>query len=422
MPTLRQPLAGIVTDSRRKPDAIFSSRVVSGNADFFSVSSLTLTLEADSTDPFVYDIGGSRFELQADKTLSVTDDAHNFIYIDNTGTLGRSALPCVYDWTAPASPASGQHWYDLGKSQMKSWNGSSWDNVSRIFIGYVRADSGSINARYACEPIGISPLDRYHEFGDGSDGFLDVSSGTTTLDGWYQYTAVVVRGTGTLVHVTVSAELLALQCQSAFVVLVNPGVNLDGLGTSGGSGNTGAGSSGNGAGEGGAGGGGGGGTNAGGAGGGRLQRNRAVSGGAGTAGAAAGGAGGSGNNALSSLGPAREFTAYFVGCSGGGGGGSGAAAGGNGGASGGSIQVKAPVVATASGVTLTAVGSAGTNGPAANRGAGGGGGGGTFTFYYRNLFQSGSFNVAGGSGGSSGGAGSGAGGNGGTGRTSLFQV
>lgn len=422
MPTLSQPLAGFAVDSRRKPDAIFSSQITSGNADFFTVSSLTLTLVASSTNPFVWDIGGNRYQLQANTTLAVTNTAHNFIWIDNTGAMGRVALPCRYDWTAPSSPATDQHWYDLGKSQMKSWDGSAWQNVSRIFIGYVRADGGSINARYACEPLGISPLDRFNFFGSGSDGFLDVSTGTTTIDDYKQYTAVVVRG-GTLNHSSAVTSITTIQSQSVFMVLSSGTVNLNGLGTGGGAGATGAGSSGNGGAEGGRGGGGGGGTNAGGTGGNGLQNNRSVSGGGGTAGTAGGGAGGTGASSLSSQGPGRTgFFLFSQGNSGGGGGGSGAAAGANGGAAGGSFEIKTPCFAVSSGATVSANGSAGSNGPAANRGAGGGGGGGTLTVFFRNSFQSGTITVTGGAGGTSGGAGSGAGGTGGAGRSSLFQV
>ncbi|NUN50846.1 MAG: hypothetical protein HUU15_18725, partial [Candidatus Brocadiae bacterium] len=258
MPILRQPLAGIVTDSRRKPDAIFSSRVVSGNADFFSASSLTLTLLASAADPFIWDVGGNRCELQADQNLTVTDGAHNFVYITSTGVLGRSALPCVYEWTAPGSPATDQHWYDLGKSRMQRWTGSAWETVNRIFIGYVRADGGAINARYACEPIGMSPLERFETFGNAADGFLDVSSGTTTIDNILRYSAVTVRD-GTLNHSSAVTSITTLQVQGIFIVLSPGTVNLNGLGTSGGAGATGAGGTGPTGGEGGRGGGGGGG-------------------------------------------------------------------------------------------------------------------------------------------------------------------
>lgn len=422
MPTLTQPLAGFAVDSRRRPDSICSSRVVSGNADFFSVSSLTLTLQASSTDPFAYDIAGAPFQLQSNVALSVTDNAHNFVWIDNTGTMGRSALPCVYDWTAPSSPATDQHWYDLGKAQMKSWSGAAWTNVSRIFIGYVRADSASINARYACEPIGISPLDRYSFYGSGSNGFLDVSAGTTTIDDTKAYTAVVVRG-GTLNHGASLTSITTIQCQGVFILLSPGTINLNGLGLSGGAGATGAGTAGGTGGEGGRGGGGGGGTNAGGAGGNGLQNNRQATSGGGTGGTGGGGAGGTGGNALSSPGPGRVgFFIFPQGAPGGGGGGSGAAAGANGGAAGGAFEIKSPVFAVGSGATFSAKGAAGSNGPAASRGAGGGGGGGTITVYFRNSFQSGTIDVSGGAGGTSGGAGSGAGGPGGTGRSSLLQV
>lgn len=424
MPIVRQPLAGVVVDSRRKPDAIFSSKMSSGNADFFSVSSLTLTLEADTTDPFIYDIAGGRYELQADATLSVTDDAHNFIYIGTSGSLGRSALPCAYDWAAPSSPSTDQHWYDLGKNQMKRWDGAAWESVSRIFIGYVRADSGSINARYACEPLHMSPLDRRQEFGDGSNGFLDLSSGTTDNgNGWFQYRAVVIRGTAVLTHTAAAIANTVYSCQGVFIVLstATAAIDCDGKGRPGGAGGTGAGSAGSGSGHGGAGGGGGGGTSAGGTGGVRLSWSALVTSG-GTAGTAGGGAGGAGGASHPSPGRSMNVDRFFFGAGGGGGGGSGAAAGGTGGDGGGSMQIVVPCLAIGASSTISFRGTDGAAGPAANRGGGGGGGGGRITLLYRNLFNSGSIAVNGGTGGASGGAGSGAGGDGGLGATGSYQI
>jgi hypothetical protein len=405
-------------------DAIVSSKVVSGNADFFSVSGQDLTLLADATDPFVFNIGGDTYVLQSNKTLTVTNNAHNFIYIDPTKTLGRSATPPTYAYTAPGAPASGDFWYDLGKMQMKTYNGAAWVASAVVFIGYVRCDAATIDARYVCEPAGMTPLDRWNKLGDGSDGFLDVSAGTTTIDGTKQYSAVVVRG-GTLQH-TISTSIpgdstcLTVFCQGVIAVLGSAAINLNGLGRTFGNGGTAAGSAGGLGGVGGAGGGGGGGTNGGGAGGACQFVGLNATGGSGTA----GGAGASGGNASRTGFPIGGTHAVHVasglyGAGGGGGGGDGSA-GGNGGAGGGGMNAVAAAVALASGATWSANGNVGVNGPAANRGAGGGGGGGVLNLNARNFFMTGTPTVTAGNGGSSGGAGSGAGGNGSAGR--LVQV
>src|SRR5579872_5909716 len=146
------PLATLVDATPPPLNTIVQAKVVSGVVDFFSLpGGLTLRLLASSTDPFQYLIGGAKKTVTANVDLTLTNNAHNFIWIDSTGATGSSALPCVYAYTAPVGPATDQHWFDLGHNQMFRWSGSAWVAVSRIFIGYARADSGSVNARYACE-------------------------------------------------------------------------------------------------------------------------------------------------------------------------------------------------------------------------------------------------------------------------------
>src|SRR4029077_2905256 len=98
-------------------NCIVQSQVVSGNADFFSVAGLNLTLIANGTDPFEVSVSGKRVKLTANVVFAVTDNANNFVWIDQTGALGVTTLPCIYSFTAPTG-ATGQHWFDLGKNQM----------------------------------------------------------------------------------------------------------------------------------------------------------------------------------------------------------------------------------------------------------------------------------------------------------------
>jgi len=401
-------------------NCILGSQVVSGNSDFFSLpAGLTLRLIANATDPFEYDIAGHLYRLLANVDLTVTDNAHNFIWIDDNKVTGVSALPPTYSFTAPGGPATNQHWFDLGHSQMMRWNGAAWAAVSRIFIGYVRADAGALDARYVCQPAGLDPFQRLNLFGDGSDGFLDLSAGTTTIDVAKQYTAVVARGAAIITQTggANSNGIPVIYAQNSVVLLGTSIINWKGKSSAGGAGAVGTGAAGRAGGFGGGGGGGGGGTNAGGNGGGNA-RSFEVPGSAQTAGGGStlGGGGANGSPSLYPPSPGLRAPMVFTsGGTGGGGGGTGSVAGGNSGQAGGGGNVITAALAIAAGASIDASGNDGTAGSVPATGGGGGGGGGVIVLLYRSLFNSGTVTVAGGNGGGAGGAGGGAGGSGGTG-------
>lgn len=407
-------------------NCIVQSQVTSGNADFFSVSGLNLTLIANATDPFEVSVAGKRVRLVANVVFAVTDTAHNFIFIDQTGALSRTATPVTYAFTAPGAPASGDMWFDLGKNLMKTWNGAAWVASTKVCIGYVRADAAAINARYVCEPIGAFPLWRWQTFGDGSDGFLDVT-GTTTLDDTKRYTAVVIRGSGKILQTAgggANAYPLTIKSQSIIACVGTSGIDLNGLGRAFGAGSTTTGATGSTTGLGGSGGGGGGGTSAGGAGGaaGRTGILAGASNAGGTAGTTLGGTGGAGVASSIPAGGLEAQTLFCLGNGGGGGGGDGAVAGGNGGSGGGTAWLYAAVIAIGASAVVRAEGNPGVAGSAAARGGGGGGGGGVIMALCRNFMNSGSFSAVGGAIGASGGAGSGAGGVGGAGVAKRIAI
>jgi len=307
---------------------------------------------------------------------------------------------------------------------MKSWSGAAWVAVNRIFIGYVRADATVINAAYACEPTSLSPIRRFEVFGDGSDGFLDVNAGTTTIDTLKQYTAVVVRGAAGVINHTATTLLdtasivLDLYSQGPIILIRTggaAGIVLTGKGAPSGVPAVGAGGGGSGSTSGATGGGGGGGTSAGGKGGYAYpyQHLGAVMYG-GDGGIAGGGAGGNGAVIFFPTSGIRHpiSARWGLGTGGGAGGGSGVAVGGAGGAGGGSAMIAAPAFVIGVNNNLLAKGADGSVGPGDSRGGGGGGGGGIIMVYSRNYINSGTVSAVGGTGGGSGGASSGAGGNG----------
>lgn len=284
-------------------------------------------------------------------------------------------------------------------------------------------------------------------YGDGSDGALSISSGTTTLNtankNVYQYTSVSITGTAAL---TVGANLqnlvtyIYVQGNLTITSSTNPAVNLDGFGGTGGAGgqsnpasgvnypgvqplgyplllSTMGGQIGASAGTHGQGGGGG-----------------AGWGNAGTAGGNGGGTGGAGGTSpYNQISVVKSDTGLFLQYAAPGAGGAGGhagnnvpnGAGGNGGNGGGAMVfiVGGNINLTS---TLTAKGIAGGNGGtggSSSGGGGGGGGGGSFIVLYAGSVtaNSATFTVTGGTGGTPG-TSAGAGGAGGTGFSAVKKI
>lgn len=382
------PTAGAGGTTVLIENAILSSRLTSSIPDFFALpGGLVLKLLATATH-FVYTIGSTTVTVSVDTSISVTNNVHNFVWIDDLANIGVSTKPCTYSYVAPGGVTTGQHWFDLSNNQMNSWNGSAWVAVNRIFIGYVRADSGTINARYVCEPIGVDPFLRYQKGGDGSDGFLDLISGTTTIDGSHQYTAVIARGTTKIVHTAVSKQLLEILTQSMVVLLDTASIDVTGLGFIGGVHSNTTPTAGQGGGLGGAGGNGGSGGSTG-VGGGHISLTSLVP-------FAGGGYDGFGDGLPGDDSPliGNPYLRDLMFPYGNGGGGGRGTNGGDGSPGGGYFEIHTPLIVLATGAALKAEGAPGNAGFAA--GAGGSGGGGVIALEYRILVNGGTISVVGG--------------------------
>jgi hypothetical protein len=247
-------------------------------------------------------------------------------------------------------------------------------------------------------------------YGDGSDGPLNITSGTSTItSGVHYYTTcnISAGATGAVTTMALVGAPAILFCNAATTI----------AGTLSFSQNTGASSgiSGN-ANFGGQGGGGGGGTGAGNAGG-------SINGaGGGTGGTASGGTGGSGTSPSAQLQRllltfgSNNLGSFQCGGSSGGAGGTGAAAGGRGG---GCVIVISPSINFSG--TIDVSGANGTNSNANNQGGGGGGGGGAVILRSPSMTNSGTFTLIGGSGGGCGAySNCGAGGTGASGWSKVF--
>lgn len=225
------PVAGGGGSAVAYQDAIISTKSISDVPDFLTLpGGLVARLVASGADPFVYSIGSTLVTLTANVNLTVTDNAHNFLWVDLLGILGRSAFPPIYSFMQPGAPSTDQHWFDLGKNVMNRWSGAAWIAIDHIFIGYVRADTGAINARYVCEAVGMTPMERYVKLGNGADGFLDLSAGTTVLNLTKKYTAVVVRGAAKITHTAQSPTLLQIFSQGIIALIGTSGIDMTGLG------------------------------------------------------------------------------------------------------------------------------------------------------------------------------------------------
>jgi hypothetical protein len=96
----------------------------------------------DSVTRVAADIASAWSSLTASSTL--------YLYIDSTSTAsptyGFSALQPVYQYTAPSSPATDQHWFDRSSFQMKRYNGSAWIVVPRVFVGEAVTGSSTVSS------------------------------------------------------------------------------------------------------------------------------------------------------------------------------------------------------------------------------------------------------------------------------------
>jgi hypothetical protein len=154
------------TSPQRHRQSPLVYRQTNNNPDYLTANSVSggswLTLVSVSLSaPFVGAIGAGNDErgernysaiVTTDQTPAAWGFTHNggvvgrqnyvhFLwiernYIDLTVDYGYSLLaPEMTSDTAPSSPATDQHWWDRLNGIMKRWNGSSWEETPRLFIG-----------------------------------------------------------------------------------------------------------------------------------------------------------------------------------------------------------------------------------------------------------------------------------------------
>lgn len=427
-------------------NAICTSAVdASGNPNFLATAAGVVLPINGGTTPLVMFIAGVYQNLNTNVTLTVPSTASVQQWIlalqDTTnssmvaGDFEAMNTAPFYQYTAPTCPSPSpalsstnpSFWYDLSTnlSKLCTTNGGSYVATASMVVGTIYIDATPKVLQILTEPFRLNPYTRFQLFGNGSDGVLTVTSGTTTLDSHKKYQSVLVTA-GTINHtiaINNNTTGISLYSQNPVMILGSSTITANGLGRAGAAGSaTGGASVSIIAGHGGAGGGGGGSgtTSAAGGSGGGLAVWASSGGGAaggGSAGTSAPTAGGNGSTTVT----LPPQTNYLLGCTGGGGGagaGDSSNAGGGGGAGGGSIFFQMPSLLVISTASVTANGVNGSNGAAGNAGAGGGGGGGCVVLDAGFLSTSGSTITASGG---TGGTGQSTGRNGGNGGTGVVQ-
>ena len=135
-------------------NAVNASSVDSnGMPDYFSAGTgLAVDITASEEDEILMDIAGyTQFILENTSISSLTASSTCYLYAEKaasgyTPTLGHTTLAPVYAYIAPSSPSTGQHWYDLARGIMFSYDGADWEEVERIFIGECVTDASSVTS------------------------------------------------------------------------------------------------------------------------------------------------------------------------------------------------------------------------------------------------------------------------------------
>lgn len=404
-------------------------------------------------------------ELKVDIASALTAEG-SFPGADTANPKFRWTPPRGDTASRPASPVTGQLYFNTQTTSLERWSGSAWEAMDTIpAAGVLTAklapdsvdstilkddastdgnravttdhirNSAITTPKIADGAVTAVKLDNaYFSFGDGSDGDYTISSGTVTLNGIKKYNNFTISAGAILTHDTDRAISLFVKG----TLTLNGTVNIDGKSTTYTGGYCGAG--------GGGGGGGGSYSNNGGSGGEKGGSGFASSGGNGGNGGPLGSTG-NGNGTQGSNGSIGSYLndVGFIladkGSRGGAGGNSGPSAdghystGGAGGNGGGCIKIYAKnIVWGGSGLISAkgAVGSSGQNGypvttihtDSGGAGGGGGGSGGSVMIVYNTLTGSPSFDLSGGLGGSGGTAWNvtGAGANGGQGSSGFYSL
>ncbi len=285
--------------------------------------------------------------------------------VDNTDWqyISSAIIPAGNTASRPASAKNGVVYINTEDTVLQRFSGV-WSNMDLVPFGSITSDKMDNDSilTASIQDGAVTPpklSQRFFGFGDGSDGDLNIASGTTALNGVKKYNNLTIALGATLTHDADRALTIFVKG----TLTLNGSINVNGkssrrqgifcsAGGGGGQvGNSGA---------------------VGQIGGASLMTGVSV-GGAGGTGTGTGGTGGNGSSSNYFL--DRVTETFEAGCAGGVGG-SGSSAGGAGGAGGGLIIIYAQNIVLGGSAVVSANGATGSAGTSSDASAGGGGGGG----------------------------------------------
>jgi len=80
-------------------------------------------------------------------SLTASDTCYLYVeYSDPTVTTGHSILQPAYGPTAPASPSTGQWWFNTATYEGSEWDGSAWVTTPRLYVGQATTDGSGVTA------------------------------------------------------------------------------------------------------------------------------------------------------------------------------------------------------------------------------------------------------------------------------------
>ena len=143
------PWSCIMGKSLLQNTVLFGDSDSSGFPTFLTIGTgLSVDVNA-STKGLQMDIGGNIIFTNTDASISsLTASSTQYLFAEAgmSLTFGSTDLAPIYSALPPATPATGQHWFNIPFSEMLRWNGTMWEKYNRIFIGEATTGTSSVTS------------------------------------------------------------------------------------------------------------------------------------------------------------------------------------------------------------------------------------------------------------------------------------
>lgn len=141
------------------------------NSEYFLayVDNTNLTLTILKRGAFLNSSSAAIVRTGVSDNATITLMSTAWVYADNTGTSAAVGYTSpTYSGTAPASPATGDYWYDLTVKSWKIWSGAAWSVANRTLIGVALINSAGVcvaalnlNTKIDALPLNTIKLRKY---------------------------------------------------------------------------------------------------------------------------------------------------------------------------------------------------------------------------------------------------------------------